>query len=386
MSNSAEIPELQCNHPDGTKKSRMEMDQWLRKEVPKVHWLRIIACRTLGLPKQASWAMPEIVLRHWFLDELLRRQAITGDLLGVSATAFSDENELRQFTQRLTALIQAGHAVQPQHAEGVDMNGYTPPPPPVMGGVPQQNGQNGQQAYPPGPPQPPGPPGVPMGPPQQQYAQPPQPPGPPGPPQQYAQPPQPPGPPGPPMQQQSYAPPPGVPMQPQPPMSGPPQPPAPIGPPGAPPQQAGGRGGRKAKQDGASQGAPPAAPVPPMGPPGAPQGNFAPQGFQPAPVGAPQGFVPPAPNGAPQMQFPQQPQMQQPQQQAPQGPDLSGLNQKLDQLLTLVGQQAQRIAELEKKIELNSMANTILCRAVYQRQGSADVKGFLTELGIQFPQ
>lgn len=380
MSDSGGIPEIQYNHPDGNRRSRVEMDQWLREKLPKVHWLRIIASRTFGLPKQVSWDMREIVLRHWLLDELVRRQLIEGDQLGVNATTSNDENELRQFTQRLAAFIQMGQAVQPQHAEGVDMNGYTPPPPPVMGGAPQQQPNGQPAAYPPGPPQPPGPPpGVPqMAGPPQGYPQPPQPP---GPPQQYAQPPQAP-PPGPPMGPPGYAPPPGVPAGP-PQQYAAPQPPAPMGPPAGPPQGApapsgGGRGGRR-KAAGEAQAAPPAAPVPPMQQQQIP---FAPQGYAP-PAGPPQGFTPPQTPVAPPQQFAAPAPMQQ--QPAP-GIDLTATNQKLDQLLSLVSQQATKIANLERQLQLNSMATALVLRGVYQKAGSADIAAALTEIGVQLPQ
>jgi hypothetical protein len=356
MSDSDGIPAFQCSHPDGKPRTRIEMDQWIRKEVPKVHWLRIHASRTLGLPKQISWDMREIVLRHWILDEMLRRQLITGDSLGVNATVSNDEGELRQFTQRLAALIQTGHAIQPTNGEGIDMNGYTPPPPPVMGGAPAQ-----QTAYPPGPPAPPGvpmaPPGYQAGPPQ--YAGPPQ-----GPPQYQAGPPQPP-----------QGPPPGVPMA-----------PPPMGPPGAPPagppQAAAPGPGRRAKRaDAPAQAAPPAAPVPPMG---APPGPPAPQGFAPAGYAAPAapaGFAPPAPA------YQQAPQPAAPvQQQVAPTVDLSVVLQKLDQLAAAVAQLTTNNAALSKKVEMLSMINTILGRGMYQKQGTADAAGFLTELGIPLPQ
>ncbi len=391
MSNSGGIPELQYNHPEGRQRNRLEMDQWLRQEIPKVHWLRIIASKNpFNLPKQISWDMREIVLKHWLLDEMVRRGFIVGDQLGVNQTNSNDEGELRQFTQRLAYMVQAGQAVSPQHAEGVDMSQFQPPPPPMMGGSPvPPNGQ--PTAYPPGPPQPPGPP--------HGYAQPPMPPGPPaGPPQGYAQPPQPPGPPqpppgypqappqqaAPPQPPGGYAPPPGVP-------AGPPMGP----PPGVPQQQQaappapGGRGGRR-KADAPAAAPPGPPPGPPMaGPPGAPPG------FAPAPPfpGAPQVAAPPQhqqaqgfaplPNGAPVQQglpFPAAPA----QQAAPAADPAVG--QKLDQILTLLGQQAQRIAALEKQVVVLATLNTVLGRGMYQKQGSADPTVFLTELGIPLPQ
>lgn len=365
MSDSDGIPGMQYTNPDGSPKSRLEMDQWMRKEMLRVFWLRIHAFRTFGLSKQIAYDMREICVRHWLLDEMIRRGFITGDLLGVNANTSNDEGELRQFTQRLTAMIQAGQAVQPQYAEGVDMNGYTPPPPPVPMGPPGAPAPG--PAYPPGPP----------GPPQQQQYQPPgppvqgYPPGPPAPPAgppaapQYAAPP-PMGPPG-------YAPPPaGVPTAP-PPMAAPPGPPAPMGPPAAPAPAR--RGGRKAAGESGPAVAPPPPAGPPMGPPGAPQG-FAPAGFAPP---APQGYAPPP--AAPMMQAPQAP--------APTAAaeiDLTPLLQRLDALAAQNAAQQQQNTALTKKVELLSMITTIVCRAIYQKQGSPDAAGFLTELGISLPQ
>lgn len=373
MSDSGGVPELQCLRPDGRPRTRLEMDEWLRKEVPKPHWLRIHASKTLGLPKQIAWDMKEILLRHWILDELIRRQLIVGDLLGVNQNAHNDEAELRQFSQRLMALLQAGLAVQPRHGEGIDdMNGYTPPPPP-MGGVPQQPQQTAYQ----GPPTPPGPPGPPMG----GYPS-----APPGPPQFQQQPPgPPPGPPG-------YAPPPaGVPMAPPPMQSGP----APMGPPVGPPAPTGGRRGKRA--DAPQQMMPPTGPVPPMNP-GVPQG-FAPVG---APQ-APQGFAPqimsnpmvPGVQGVPQggmastlaqpSQTFQQAPAPQPQQQAPQV-DLSSIHTKLDQVLNHLNSLAARNAVLERNVALLSTVVVLVARSMFQKQGAMDATTFLTEFEIPLPQ
>lgn len=355
---SGGIPELETyNHQENRPKGRLEMEQWIRDKIPKVHWLRIIACKLYHLSKPISWDMREIVLKHWLLDEMIRRQQITGDLLGVNQNASNDEGELRQFQQKLRALIETGQAIQPHHAEGVDMS-FSPPPPPNMNGTPApQNGQQQQYAAPPGPPAPPMPAGPPQG-----YGQPPMPQqtqigGPgfqaPPPPQQVAPPPM--GPPG-------YGPPPG------PPMGGPPMTP----PPSAPPQQAaGGRGRRKA--EGAQMAPPPAAPVPPMsGPPGAPAG------FAPLPASGPS-FGPPPTIAAP-------PQAQHSQAAPSGGVDLGPVLQRLDALQKLVESQAAQIAALSRLTQLDSMALTILGRAMYQKPGTAVVADFLTEIGQPIPQ
>jgi hypothetical protein len=127
-----EIPPFEYDS-NGKPRTRLEMEQWLRDKYPKIHWLRIRANKDLGLPKQISWDMKEIVLRHWMLDEMVRRKYILGDVLGVNSTQSNDEAETRQFIQRLASMIQAGNAIQPQYSEGVDMTTFQPPPPPTMG-------------------------------------------------------------------------------------------------------------------------------------------------------------------------------------------------------------------------------------------------------------
>lgn len=367
MADTGGIPELLYAHPDGRPRTRLEMDQWLRSEVPKVHWLRIIAARVFSLPKQVSWDMREIVLKHWLLDEMIRRQVITGDQIGVNANSSNDEGELRQFTQRLANFIQLGQAVSPQNAEGVDMSGYQPPPPPHMGGQPPAP-PNGQYAGPPGPPPPPPPP---QGPPQG-YAQPPQPQqqyAPPMPPQQqYQQPPAPPmmAPPG-------YAPPP--PAGPQ--MQGPPMGPPPGVPQGAPPQHPAatttGRS-RRTKEQVAAAGGPPAPPQQqqlPMSPP----------------PGAPQGFIPaPQPGMAPPL--PQQPFAPAPAPSPVQAPQYAAppVSANLGALETQVAALTALVQELLRKQKLDSMLLTIVARAIYQKQGSGDAAAFLTELGMPLPQ
>lgn len=357
MSDSGSIPELQYTHPDGTRRTRFEMDQWLRQEVPKVHWLRIHASKTFALAKNISWDMREIVLRHWLLDEMVRRNLIIGECIGVNTTASNDETELRQFSQRLSAAIQNGSAVQPQHAEGIDMTTtFTPPPPPV-GGIPTQPSY---PAGPPAPPVPPGPPGVPMGPPGYQ---------PPAAPSVAPyQPPM--GPPG-------YTPP-GVPNSP------PPSAPPAVAPPPGP-----GRKGRKAAEATATSSAPPAAPVPPVGPPpGLPQ----PPGF--APVG---GLVtmPPVPDlrgatGTPAataaMAGAQTVTLHAPATLHSPTIDLTDVLTKLDQTLNISNSTAARFSVFERKLELLSMMVTILGRAMYQKSGNTDIVAFLKELGVSIPQ
>lgn len=173
-----EIPPFDYLKEDGTKRSRIEMEKWLREKYPRIHWLRIRANKDLGLPKQISWDMKEIVLRHWMLDEMIRREYITGDVLGVNGTQSNDDSEIRQFIQRLAAMIHSGNAVQPQYTEGVDMSNFTPPPPPSMGNVEQAQGSGPTFKPPPAPTgpayaappsvmtSPPGPPAISMPPPE----------------------------------------------------------------------------------------------------------------------------------------------------------------------------------------------------------------------------
>lgn len=387
------IPDLQLRKPDGTIYPRIEMEQQMRDLWKRVYWLRRKASIEYGLSNITSHDMKEAVLRHWVLDEMIRRGQITGNQIGVSATNYNEENEHRQFVQRLAALIQAGEAIMPKDGEGVDMSNLPQqPPPPVI-----QNGQNGyaqqpqftppappmmtppvappNMAAPPGyaPPQPPSfaspqgvapPPG--MVPPPQGFV-----------PQPMSQPlPQPPMP-----QQQNFAPngfAPGMipqqaapsmapPMAPQmapqmaPPQGNPPN----FAPPGVgvpqqamPPQLIGGRG--RKKQDAAP--VPPimqATPVPPMG--------MAP-GMIPA---APQGF---APQAAPFQQAPAPVPSQAP------GVDLSPLVAKIDSLTTLVANQEQMLQELYRQIEMITKASSLSLFVLYQKSGVVNLENTLREI------
>jgi hypothetical protein len=113
--------------------------------------------------------------------------------------------------------------------------------------------------------------------------------------------------------------------------------------------------------------------------PGVPQG-FAPAGYAQPP--APQGFAPPMPQQPPQIQQ----QAPQHQEAAPATVDLTPALQKIDQLTNLVNQLAQNNSALQKKVEMLSMVCTLVGRAMYQKQGSVDVAGFLTEVGVPLPQ
>ncbi len=402
------IPELDYRHPDGRLLTRLEMDQEIRAKWPKIHWLRIRANTAYGLNKHACHGMTEIVLRHWTLDEMVRRGQIIGDQVGISLSNYEDETEKRQFTQRLAAMIHAGQAITPKEGEGVDMsnmpqvppppvmtNGQTPFAPPPMGPVPA-----GYQppAGPPGGFQPPAPP----------FAAGPVPPGmavPPAPPQQGFTPAVPPqgfNPPQPQMQQPQFQQP--VPQQPQfqppqpqfqqpqmPPMqqgyappAGPPGPPM-AAPPQAGPAPTGGRGRPKKQEAAPAQPPPPAMPVPPMGQ------NFPPQQMAPQiPAGIPAGMpgIPafPAQGGG----FPNQAPV--PQQhievQAAPAPtiDLSPISNQIAQLTNIIQAQAQAIAQLQKQVTILSMGAALTMRAAFQRQGEADMAGALKELGVQVPQ
>lgn len=397
-----EIPDISYARQDGSLLSRIEMEQQLRQIWTKPYWLRIKANKLLGLPKQPAFAMKETVLRHWVLDEMIRRGHVTGDLVQVNPQTHEDDNEQKQFTQRLIALIQVGQAMPPTDGEGVDMSQQPMPPPPG-----QQNGQMTNQFQPPAPP--------PMGAPQGFAPLPP----PPGMPQQFGPPPQqpqfaPPGPPsqqtqqfGAPPQQQQFAPPqppPGFPQQQAPQMSPPGFPPGmpqqqfqhpqnppqgfppmgpqgmpPMGPPGfpqaappspaAPPQQEGGKGrGRKAAGAAPAPQAPPmAAPVPQM-----PQAGFQgpPPGFAPAPPMPPQsGFAPLPP-----------PQAQAPQQSA--SPRLEAVCDELLKRVTALGAQ---VDDLVYQNKLLSMGVVATCRALYQKPGTFDFESFLKELNVPLP-
>lgn len=356
---SAGIPPLDFTKPDGSQLSRYEMDVQTREKWHKVHWLRLMAIQQYGLPKQISYDMREIVLRQWVLDEMIRRGQISGVVLGVNAQSHNDEAEMRQFTQKLAAFVQANQIVLPKEGEGIDMSQFTPPPPPMMGAPVPQNGQAPAPAFSP-PPMPPGgfpaAPGAPVAAPpmaQPQYTAPPGFAPAPGP---VAPPAMPPGIPQ------------GFPQQP----SFPPQaapvaaPPAPPGPPAAPQPAAAPGGGRKRgpkPADAAPAPVPGASPVPPMPGPMGPPAGFAPGPGVPGIPSAP-GFVPAAPAPAP----------------VPQGiatspgVDLTPVLQRLDQLQATVNAQA---AELKNA----SMVITFLARVVLQKQGSVEAAELLREFG-----
>jgi hypothetical protein len=333
MGSPTTIPDIVYQKPDGNLFHRIEMEQQIRDKWPKVHWLRIIATKNYGLPKNLSWDMKEIVLRHWLLDEMIRRGHATGDLVGVNAQASNEEAEVRQFIQRLAGLISAGAALQPQQAEGIDMGNFAPPPPPMMGGTPP-NGQNAPAFAPP----------TPSGPPMMQ---------PPGAPPGFAPVP-PPVPPG-------FAPP-GVPAN-QPPNPGFSPPPgfAPPGvstpPPG--PATTGGRGRRKAAPDAAP---PTAAPVPPTMPmsvvsPGVPAtATFAPL---------------PAPNNT--VALPTVP--------TPVGTQMTA-SVDLSPVLKALEQSRAEVDALRKELTLVSMIATLSCRALYGKQGNGDATTLLKEFGL----
>ena len=340
MAESTTIPELVCIHPDGSKRSRLEMDLWIRENCPKVHWLRIISSRTYGLAKQYTFDMKEIVLRHWLLDELVRRGHIHGDMVGVNPQTHNDETEARQFTQRLMVLVQNGQACQPKSEEGIDMTAFNAPPPPVL----TPNGTPSSTA-----------PATPAGP--------------------------------------SFGPAPGAPTM-LPSMSGPPQnfapAPSPSGPaPSVPTPAASNRAQRRGSQRGANSeppvAVPPASPVPPVEVP-----VTAPL-MPPVPV---VGVVAPMP--VPTMNTPNipLPNVSMPGAVSVAGNDksidflkekVSNLGDAVDKLMGGTAVSIDGIKELNRKIDQLSMAMTILSRAIYQKQGTADLEEWLKELGFTLP-
>jgi hypothetical protein len=44
------------------------------------------------------------------------------------------------------------------------------------------------------------------------------------------------------------------------------------------------------------------------------------------------------------------------------------------------------VVALARQLNLTNLTLTILGRAIYQKTGTADIEGFLKELGIQLPQ
>ena len=131
--NDTTIPELQYTKPDGTLLSRIEMEQQIKEKWSKpVHWLRLMANKIYGLPKAPTFDMREAVLRHWVLDEMVRKGQVTGNLIGVNVQTYNYDAAQRQFLQSLVAMVQSGNALLPNEGEGVDMNQFTKPPPTPM--------------------------------------------------------------------------------------------------------------------------------------------------------------------------------------------------------------------------------------------------------------
>ena len=352
MAGPDSIPDLQTviAKSDGSLYNRVEAEQRIREQIPKIYHRRMLAKKQLGLPMAPAFDMKDVVLLHWMLDELTRQGKIVGEVAGVNVSSYGDENEQRQFSQRLTALIQSGQALQPKDGEGVDMNapgtppgnngapqqGFVPPAPPMGIGVPPgyQPPQPPQGFVPQGPPQGFVPQGPPQGPPQGYV--PPQ-----GPPQTFT-------PQGPPMMPPGYAPQQGVPQGP------------PMSPPQAAPQQ-------------------PAAPPPARRTRKAATEAPAQQAQAPAPQ---QQFAP-LPQQA-QIPLPQQPAFQQ---MAPAAPaQVSGPPVDLGPLLQMIQQQGQQIAALTAKLNLMDMGIAVMVSAAYAKAGSTDLATRLKELGLQLPQ
>jgi hypothetical protein len=326
------IESLMFQKPDGLPFNRIEMERQMREKWNKVHYLRIQAIHLYGLDKRFVYDMREAHLRHWVLDEMIRRGQIAGDQIGVNVHAHNDEAEQRTFLQKLVVFVQTGNAVLPKEGEGVDMTVFqNPPPPPVSNGIPT--------FAPPAPPPPPA--GI---------APPPLPPGY-GPQATMVTPPLPA-----PSMSVAFPPPPGV-------TNMPPMPPPP--PPQAEAAPAPTRRGRKANAGAGSTAPVVAAPVPPMNPPGVELVAPTTTGNVPLPGG----FAPlPLPNTV-----------------VAAGQSSGEAAARLSGLENLVGTLATELANVNRQLGVMSVAITVLTRAVYQKAGGTDLVAFLTELGVQLP-
>lgn len=341
MGDPSTIPTLEFTHPDGRPRTRLEMDKWIRENISKTHWIRILATRLYGLQKQYTFGMQDILLRHWLLDEMIRRGQVTGELSGLNHMLHEDEAEVRQFTQRLGHLIRTNQAIHPEAEEGIDMNHFTPPPPPIIG-----NSQQTTQA--------PQAPAMPFAP-------------------QAPQPPQPPQmliPQAPPMPQAQT---PSIPT-----VTAAPMPTTP-------------RTRRKATGE-----SPPAAPVPGMPPSGFMPSSF-PQnvpseqpntavtvgtvipsgGHVPLPIGGTSGF-----SLMHSQDSSAKESVQQPVDLAPLVDAIDKLSNRLVDMQRALDAQSNKVIELQRTQELQSITITALSRAAFNKPGSSNMIDFLVELGL----
>lgn len=191
MASSGLGKDLVFKNADGSKLTRIEMEQqirqvWVQRSVKKLR-----AGMEYGLPNKQAQDLKPAPLLHWLLDEMVRKGQITGPLLDVNPYN-GDGNEEEQLIQRLTALIEQGHALKPDNSEGLSMStpfpappapgqiwappappGHAPPPPPPPGPAayappPQMSTFGPPPGAPPAPvgfAPPPPPPGAPMAPP-----------------------------------------------------------------------------------------------------------------------------------------------------------------------------------------------------------------------------
>ena len=142
---------------DGTPiTTRPEMEQRLNDVAPTVHQKRLQAIH-LGLDTRVALDMKPVTVRHWVLDELIRKKVIQGEILDISSDLGADHipEHFQQFLQKLGLFIEKGWALDPLPGE-VPMSNQLVPPPPVPGQppAPPSDGQNAPAFTP--PPMPPG--------------------------------------------------------------------------------------------------------------------------------------------------------------------------------------------------------------------------------------
>src|SRR5687767_12628994 len=132
--------DLQYQKQDGSRFTRVEMEQQIRETWSKLYTKKIRSSKDFGLDKKPAMDMPAGFLIHWMLDEMIRRGLIDGDLAGVNVNNYTDQNEKQHLSQRVQALVQSGQALSPKQGEGFDMTQFPAPPPPPMppnGAAPQ---------------------------------------------------------------------------------------------------------------------------------------------------------------------------------------------------------------------------------------------------------
>lgn len=115
--------------PDGSKYTRLEMEEQIRKVWNKQIWIRMKAVSDLKLPHVPVYDMPKGILIHYILDNMVMWNQIDGVCAGVDVSSYTQPEYLPKFAQTLGYLIQTGHAMTPDETDGVPMSLIPTQPP-----------------------------------------------------------------------------------------------------------------------------------------------------------------------------------------------------------------------------------------------------------------